>query len=240
MRTSHFFLGSFTATLLTANPALADCGCDSREQRDNNNAVAEGVAVVSVLAAAAITSPLWLDGGHPYLEADASMETGGRFKPADEFPSLPDGQAINGWGGLVAAGVSRLPEGNQGGLAIRGEVAAWHNDFLMRKPTPAPGPQDFNASVLALGAHVDGRIDVLPMVFSLGGRLGGAYLNSPDGSQHAWAWDAEAVAGVGVELSPHLMLVGDVRAVLLLPGSNNFTSGNGHAVLVDVGVRYTF
>jgi hypothetical protein len=240
MRTTHLLSGSLAILLLVASPASADdCGC-GHDQGERNTQSAEAVGVLAVVGAAAITSPLWLGDGRPYLEADASSVMGGRFKPAEEFPTLDDKQSVKGWGGLLSAGVSRLPANREAAIGVRGEVTGWHNTFEMRNPHPAPGPQDFNASVLALGAHVDARPDGLPVVFSLGGRLGGAYLSSHDASDHAWAWDVEAVAGVGVELNPHLMLVGDVRGVLLLPGNNNFTSGNGHAVLVDVGVRYTF
>lgn len=245
MHTFHPMLRTLVASLLFAAPALADgCGCQNDSRwTDRDAAAAQGtaVAVLGVLGVAAITSPLWVntEDNRPYLEADASSVLGGRFSPSDQHPLLADGEAVSGWGGALACGVSRLPDSTEGAMGVRGEVVGWHNTFDIRKPQPL-GPQNFDASVLALGAHVDGRLPSLPVVLSLGGRLGGAYLNSPNGDEHAWAWDVEAVAGVGVELNRHLMLVGDVRGVLLLPGRNDFTSGNGHAVLADVGLRYTF
>lgn len=222
--------------------AFADgCGCHDRGLSDRDTATAEGLAVVCGLGVVALTSPLWLDGGHPYVEGSASTVVGrGRFSAPDEFPQPRDAAVIGGLGGSLAAGVSRLGPDNANGLAVRGEVVAWHNNFDLHDKAPLPGPQSFDATVLALGAHVDSRVSGLPMVFSLGGRLGGAYLNSRASRQDAFAWDAELVAGVGVKLDNHWMLTGQVRGVLLLPGSNDFTVGNGRAVLADVGLRYNF
>lgn len=247
MATLHPHLRAlFILPLLLANPASADdCGCHDSSWNDRDTAAAEGVAVAAAVGVVALTSPLWLDGGHPYVEGGASSVIGrGSFKPSDEAleAAPPPANAIimGGAGGYLSAGVSRLTKEDVDGLDIRGEVTAWHNQFQLRGNAPVPAPQNFNASVLALGAHVDGHLKGVPAVLSLGGRLGGAYLYSPDADQGALAWDLEAVAGVGVELDKHWMLTGQVRAVTLLPGSNDFTVGNGHAVIADVGLRYNF
>lgn len=223
---------------LVACPASADCGCDDDSRHASDGDIALLIGIGTALAAAAMTAPLWMEGGQPYVEAGASRVLGGRARPAEEYPALEDRQAVLGHGGQLAAGMSRLPPMGEGGLGVRGEVAAWRNQFVLRNPHPEPGPQDFTATTLALGAHVDGQVPGIPVVLSLGGRLGGAYLES--GRADAFAWDLEAVAGVGVRLNPHLTLTGDVRGVLLLPGSNDFTSGRSQAVIADVGLRYTF
>lgn len=226
--------------LLIACPASADCGCDDGHRTNWNGETAVAVGVLAGVAVAAVTAPLWLEDGQPYLEAAGSRTLGGKVRPAEEYALMENKQAVLGNGGLLAAGMSRLPPVGRTGLGIRGEVAGWRNDFVLRNPHPAPGPQDFTATTLALGAHVDGQIKELPVVLSLGGRLGGAYLENRDTDLQAWAWDVEAVAGVGVRLNSHLTLTGAVRGVLLLPGNNDFTSGKAQAVIADVGLRYTF
>ena len=240
-------LPKMTAVLLLSLFLPSSAFADHRNGGDyNNNGHSlhpEGTLLVigAVLGAAALTYPLWAEDGHPYVEGSASGVLGrGLFDPPRKHSELEDAIVTDGSGGSLAFGMSRMTAEDKRGFGLRGEVVAWHNQFALRDRAPLPASQPFDATVVAVGSHIDGRINGTPVVLSFGGRLGGAYLHSREFGKGALAWDAELVAGAAYQLDKHWALTGQIRGVLLLPCGNNFTVGNGHAVLGDIGLRYTF